>query len=326
MPALTITSTIIYLLLLIGLIICIMICCVCYDATKLECMQKNQLHTTTTSKYKPYMWVYWELIKDAKEPPDYIKMCLEIIKKNGSRYFDVVQLNEKNIFDYIPDLRKDINTLPIALKTDYIRVKLLYMYGGLWIDADTILMNNLKDIADKLNKSVDFIGFGCTGPVCKDQEGYGRPSNGVIGSIKHGRLIDRCLKALDIKLNYYFSLPLNKRKEFDYFELGKMIIWTEYDKLMKDDPSYKMYHVPSYSDGTRDINGVWIAKDIIFEKNFTYAHPDKLLVIMLANSHYCGDKPYYNWFCKLNRTQIIKGDFFISKLFRRAYQYDPYQN
>jgi hypothetical protein len=273
---------------------------------------------------KPFMWVYWELVNKAKSPPPYINLCMDIMKKNGSKYFIVIFLNERNIFEYIPDLRKDINDLPIALKTDYIRVKLLSLYGGLWVDADTILMNNLKTISEKLNNNIDYIGFGCTGSVCKDQEGYGRPSNGVIGSQKNGKLISRCLKALDHKLNEYYSIPKNKRKEFNYFDLGKMIIWSEYDKLIREDPDYKMYHVPSYSDGTRDANGKWIAKILIFKNDLKYSHRDKLMVVMLANSSYCGNDPEYNWFCKLSREQILNGDYFISGLFRDAMKYDPY--
>lgn len=284
--------------------------------------------STSDNTQKPYMWVYWELVNGATSPPEYIQLCLYIIKKNGSRYFNVILLDERNIFTYLPDLRKDINTLPIALKTDYIRVKLLYEYGGLWVDADTILMNNLKYIAQKLkqNLEVDFVSFGCTGAVCKNNEGYGRPSNGVMGSIKHGLLISRCLKALDIKLNSYYSLPIDKRSEFNYFELGKIIIWNEYDKIISENPKYKMYHVPSYSDGTRDINGHWIAMNLIFKHKYTYSHPDKLLVVMLANSAYCGKDEKYNWFCKLNKDQILYGDYFISDLFTQAVIYNPYSD
>lgn len=278
------------------------------------------------NKTKPYMWVYWELVNGATKPPDYIQLCLYIIKKNGSRYFNVVLLDEQNIFTYLPDLRKDINTLPIALKTDYIRVKLLYEYGGLWIDADTILMNNLKDIYQKLNSGVDFISFGCTGGVCKNNEGYGRPSNGVMGSIKHGLLISRCLDALNVKLDSYYSLPIDKRKEFNYFELGKLVIWNEYDKIISENPKYKLYHVPSYMDGTRDVNGHWIAMNLIFKHKYEYSHPDKLLVVMLANSAYCGKDEKYNWFCKLNKDDILYSDYFISELFTKAISYNPYDS
>lgn len=275
---------------------------------------------------KPYMWVYWERVNGAEIPP-YISLCMDIMRKNGSIFFNVVFLDEKTVFHYIPDLRKDINDLPIALKTDYIRVKLLYMYGGLWVDADTILMSNLQDISEKLNSgTVDFVGFGCTGAICKDQEGYGRPSNGVMGSVKGGRLIKRCLDALNKKLDVYYSVEKDKRKDFDYFDLGKKIIWTEYDKLVKEDPTYKvkMYHVPSYLDGTRDKDGHWVAKILIFKKDINYSHRDELLVVMLSNLTYCGSDSSYNWFCSLPREQILNGNYFISGLFKDAIKYNPY--
>ena len=294
-------------------------------------ISKEIVHNIPIQNKTPlYMWVYWELVRGAKTPPPYIDMCLDIIKKNGSRYFNVVILNEKNIFTYIPDLRKDINTLPIALKTDYIRVKLLYMYGGLWIDADTILMNNLHAIALKLAKGVDFIGFGCTGKICKDNEGYGKPSNGIMGSVRHGKLITMCLQSLDLKLDEYYSIHNDKKKEFNYFELGKLIIWNEYKKLMINDPMYRMFHVSSNMDGTRDKDGRWVAPDLIFKPRVNhiiqYQDMNKLLVVMLANSIYCGDDPKYNWFCKLTRDQILGSNYFISYLFKKAINYDPNKN
>jgi len=271
-----------------------------------------------TSNTKPYLWTYWELINGNTTPPDYVKLCFAIMKIKSNETFNLVILNEKNIFDYLPDLRKDINTLPIALKTDYIRVALLYRYGGFWIDADTIMMNNLRELIDKINDGYDYIGFGCTGKICKDNDGYGRPSNGVMGSPKGGILITRCLSKLNEKLDNYFKLEPKDRKQFNYFDLGKNIIWEEYDVLMKEDPNYKYYHVSSYEDGTRDIDGNWVAKEIIFNDVIKYKDIHKLKVVMLANSIYCGDDKKYNWFCKLSSRKILEGDYFISKLFRMA--------
>lgn len=281
------------------------------------------LINNTEQASKPYMWVYWELINGAKSPPPYVTLCLEIMKKNASGTFNVVFLNEKTVFDYLPDLRKDINDLPIALKTDYVRVRLLTKYGGLWVDADTIVMTDLREIAQKLNQGVDYVGVGCTGAVCRDQEGKGKPSNGVMGSVKNGRLITRCLKALDVKLNAYYQTPLKERKEFDYFDLGKKIIWNEYQELKREDPTYTVYHVPSYADGTRDDEGHWVAMDLIFSKPIKYSHRDKLMVVMLVNSAYCGKDSHYNWFCKLQRPDILSGNYFVTGLFNTALKYDP---
>jgi hypothetical protein len=264
---------------------------------------------------KPYLWVYWELKNGATKPPDYIELCFETIKKHGIINFNVVFLDEKTVFNYLPSLRKDINELPIALKTDYIRVLLLEKYGGLWMDADIIMLKDFSDISRMLqNNTFDFIGFGCSGVKCNN--GYGRPSNWLLGSVKNGKLISKCHELLDKKLNDYFSMP--NKKEFNYFELGKLIIWDAYDIIMKENPKYKYYHVNSNLDGSRDKNNLWVAPDIIFEKEIEYENINNLLVVVLANSIYCSNDKKYNWFCGLSKDKILNGKYMVSKIFRKA--------
>jgi hypothetical protein len=282
----------------------------------------NMNNNVTKSENKPYMWSYWQLMNGTAQPPSYITLCFDIMKRNSAKYFTLIILNEKSVFEYLPDLRKDIDDLPIALKVDYIRIKLLHKYGGLWIDADTIMMTDLKTIADALHNGIDFIGVGCTGGVCKNTDGYGRPSNGVIGSTKNGLLINHCLDNLNKKLDLYYLTDKAKRVDFDYFDLGKKIIWEEYDKLMQTNRNYKYYHLPSYADGTRDINGHWVAPNLIFPNHIELLDKDRLEVVMLANSEYCGSNPKYNWFCKLPYDEVLNGKYFVSSLFRSALTYN----
>ncbi len=276
------------------------------------------LFTLNTNKSKIndnkyFLWTYWEKINNSPIPP-YILLCRKIMQKNCSKYFNVIVLDEKNVYNYLPDLRKDIDNLPIALKTDYIRMFLLSKYGGLWVDADTIIMNDLEYIHNLLDENIDFIGFGCTGNKCFGIDGYGRPSNGVMGSKKNGLLTSRCLTALNLKLD------TNNNKEFGYFDLGKKIIWAEYDSIIAQNPNYKIHHVPSDMDGTRDLHGKWISKDIIRKTNIEI-DIDKLIIVMLVNSTYCGNDSRYNWFCKKSENEILNGNYFISKLFRKAINY-----
>jgi len=276
----------------------------------------NKEYFSYSSLKKPYLWVYWELKNGAQKPPDYIELCFETIKKNSMKNFNLIFLNEKTIFNYLSSLRKDINELPIALKTDYIRVLLLEKYGGLWMDADIIMLNPLDEIAQMLNNNnkIDFIGFGCTGYKCNN--GYGRPSNWLMGSNINGKLISKCHKLLDKKLDEYFNT--NNKKTFNYHELGKLTIWEAYDILIKEEPNYKYHHINSDFDGSRDKNQLWVAPEIIFEKNIEYTNEDKLLVVVLANSVYCSDDKKYNWFCNLSKEKILNGKYMISKMFHKA--------
>jgi len=236
------------------------------------------------------------------------------MRKNGN-LFNLVILNETTVYDYLPNLRTDINSLPLALKTDYIRVALLYTYGGLWLDADTIMITDMQPIVDLLNQNTDYIGFGCTGTTCSN--GYGRPSNGVMAAPKHSVLMRECYKALDIKLdNYFLEKSVNKDKELNYFELGKLIIWENIDKL-REQQQYTYYHFPSYVDGTRDKSDNWIAPNVIFEEKLD-VDTSKLLFMMLANSYYCGSDTKYNWFCGKTRDDIMSGNYYVSDIFRLA--------
>lgn len=283
------------------------------------CDNNNNEHTTDSFKNKPYLWSYWELKKGYTKPHDYIDLCFQIMKKNGSKYFNVQILDDKTVLNYLPNLRSDLNELPLALKTDYIRVALLHQYGGLWLDADTIMMTDMKDVADKINSGEDYIGFGCNGFPCLIT--YGRPANWAMGSKKDGILMYRCLRALNDKLDKYFNLPTSERKEFNYYDLGKVTIWQEYDKLIKDNPEYKYHQYPSDVDGTRDKKGNWISPNLILVDDVDIDE-DKLMLVMLVNSQFCGKDPKYNWFCKLTIPEILNSKFYVAKMFNKALSYN----
>lgn len=163
-----------------------------------------------------------------------------------------------------------------------------------------ILLNKLK--------KYDFIDFGCTGEICTGNNGKSRPSNGAMGSRPYGILMGHVLKK--------FDSMVGTKKNFDYFELGKLVLWSEIKKLQKE-KNYDYYHYDSAVDGSRDIHGNWIAKNLIFKNHLEIRQKD-LYIVFLANSIYCGKDPKYNFFCNLSENDIMNGDFFISELFRKS--------
>jgi hypothetical protein len=257
---------------------------------------------------KPYLWSYWQN-KPNKQMPDYIKLCFETFKKHCSDNYEIVILDETSIYKYLPNLRKDLDELSsLAQKTDYIRIALLYNYGGLWLDADTIVMNDLHEIIDKLNEGYDYIGFGCSYETCLNS-GYPQPSNGAMASQKHSVLMKSCLDDLDN--------ILNNNKKFNYFDLGKITIWRNIEKLLQD--KYIYYHFPSYADGSRDNNGKWINVVNHLSKDKTkFIDESKLMFVFLENNKLNGDNTDYNWFGKQNESFIKTCDLWICELFKKA--------
>jgi hypothetical protein len=253
---------------------------------------------------KPYLWVYWENIGDNKTYPPYIDLCLQTIFKHCSTDFNLVLLDEKSILNYLPELEEKkkkykLDRLIIQHRVDYYRVLLLNKYGGLYLDADTLVMKNPIEIINKL-KDFDYVGFGCTGIKCTN--GYGKPSNAIMASRQNGQLISQVEKNLENRL-------LNRDK-FDYFDLGKLVIWEELDKLVKD--NYKYYHYDNHYDGTRDKEGNWMTNDYFFtDKKIDYLHPDDLIFVLLYNSEM---KDYKN----KSKEELIKENTNFSKFIKKS--------
>jgi GR25 family glycosyltransferase involved in LPS biosynthesis len=255
---------------------------------------------------KPYLWTYWENRNGRKAPPAHIQLCLDSLRHRCALTFEVVVLDPVSVPRYLPNLRTDLNRLLVAQKVDYIRIALLERYGGVWVDADTIMLSDLGDLATKL-RTQDFLGYGCTGEIC--HFGKPRPSNWVMGSRAGGRLITRIRQVLDQRLD-------QDQKEFHYHELGKEIIWRELSVLMKE--GYDYHHYPSEYDGSRDVKGHWLhSPQHLSTEPIEFKEPEKLQFAFLANAELMGDARY-TWVMGLTKEELLNGPWNLSRLFRRA--------
>lgn len=84
------------------------------------------------------IWMYWE-----GNLPQLVEKCILQIKKKNPNY-EVYVLNPENIKEFcnIDDPYFE-NTTP-QQKADLIRFYLIYHYGGIWLDASTLVYENLN--------------------------------------------------------------------------------------------------------------------------------------------------------------------------------------
>jgi hypothetical protein len=97
----------------------------------------------------PIIWLYWENKDKSKSEPEIIRRCKEIYNK----YENTIILDEITIHDYLDDLVDCSRLQYLAQKSDYYRAKLLYEYGGIWIDMDMILLDDISYLYDELMKT-----------------------------------------------------------------------------------------------------------------------------------------------------------------------------
>jgi len=279
----------------------------------LNCKEKfrNFPDVNNYTKYNKYnnIWLYWEN-KPGKTKPEYLKLCEESVYKHCSEDFRIYLLDENTVYDFLPNLRKDINQLTIPQKTDYIRLHLLNKYGGIWLDSDILVMQNLLPIVYKLN-NYDFVGFGCHYRNCS-KGGYGSPANWVMASKKNGILIDKCINNCDKILKKNTMQFLNNKS--NYFKLGRNIIWDQIKYCKKNIKNWDYYHFDSKC-LERDSNHVKIRnKRLISKENIDPKCENKMLFIPIYNTA----PGFPKWFLNLNKEQLLKQNLLISKLFRKS--------
>ena len=89
--------------------------------------------------------------------PCIIEKCFSIMKKKLN---NIIFIDNTNVLEYISNLENCDYIQHIAQKVDYYRAKLLYENGGMWIDADTIVLRNFDDLICKfINTDFD---LGCS--------------------------------------------------------------------------------------------------------------------------------------------------------------------
>lgn len=133
------------------------------------------------------VWIYWDSGID--NAPELIKASVRSAKINSRCNVNVI--SSIQLTQMLPEVDEQIfNALRPAHQADVFRLNVLYKYGGMYIDADTIVMESLIPLF-KLLDTYELIGADWKPrryPSWKEELG-----NGVIGPVRIGNdFIGRC--------------------------------------------------------------------------------------------------------------------------------------
>ena len=100
------------------------------------------------------IWQYWET---RGEKPAFVGGLHELARRNSG--CEVVLVTPQNLGEYLPVIPKDFFRIePVAHKADMIRAMLLARYGGMWLDSDAIVLQDLSHLFGLL-EDYDFVAF-----------------------------------------------------------------------------------------------------------------------------------------------------------------------
>lgn len=133
-----------------------------------------------------------------------IKILRELIylHSNDGKNYKVHFLNDDNIKDYIENIPQKYYELLPAHKADFVRVNVICDYGGIWLDSDTIVMDNLSSLFKILEEKNGFF--------IKEKNIH--IINGVFGSKKKTQLLLRWKEKINFILETTPIKKLHKKK------------------------------------------------------------------------------------------------------------------
>lgn len=110
---------------------------------------------TVESSIPRIIWAFW----DGATPPLLIAQCFANWRAMNPG-FSIRILSDATVRDYLPDLPPSLAALPVAKRSDWIRLELLKLYGGIWLDASSILTESLDWVlVQQRSTKCEFVGY-----------------------------------------------------------------------------------------------------------------------------------------------------------------------
>lgn len=101
------------------------------------------------------IWAYW----NAAQLPALVQRCVDSWAFFNPG-FSIRVLNQAQLGEYIPELPALFHELPVPKQSDWIRLELLRLHGGIWLDASTILTQSLNWVLEEQQRTqAEFVGY-----------------------------------------------------------------------------------------------------------------------------------------------------------------------
>ncbi len=128
-----------------------------------------------------------------------------IMHANEGLNYQFHVIDAYNLNQYVDELPDGFHKLLPAYQADYVRVAVIERFGGIWLDSDTLVMNNMHDLFKLFETHQGFFIRQNNNLVC----------NGVFGSLPGTPLLAEWRKAM---------IPIIAEK-------GNSMLWSELGNL-----------------------------------------------------------------------------------------------
>jgi hypothetical protein len=283
-----------------------------YNAIQNHLLKDSEL---INKNKKPILWIHipyeynvrhWQSFgsrssHDLNQP--YLYLTVKTIIKNCDDSFMICFIDDNSFGKLIPDWNIDLSKIgdPILSHIRQLAIiKLIYKYGGLSLPISFLCFKNLKELYERgTNYNKMFIGENIDNNITSTHFDF-YPNLELVGANKNNETISELIDFMQRIISNDYTDQVDFLGDFNRWcnkrvETGKInLIEGKYlgIKTLDDTPVLiENLLGEDYINYYKDMYGIWI--------------PSKMILKRRA----------YEWFARMSESQVLKGNFILSKYF-----------
>ena len=262
---------------------------------------------------KPIIWLHIDYVKNSRQwesfgsrnsnelNQDYLYLTIKSIINKCSDYFHIIIIDDDSFCKLLENNSMDLNIVSDPIKSNLRTLnimKLLYAYGGLYIENSFILFKSLDKIYENVLNNNKMVTAEFKNTSSNSHIMHFMPSTKFIGCAKECKKMKEFMNHLEI---LYSSDSSNSATIEDLVNK-----W-----LLMNSQNNEIDLIDGQYIGTKNINNKLITLEDIMCSTFLelnnkcyglYVPSDELL-----------KRNKYNWFCKLNSKEVLEANTNLSK-------------
>ena len=262
---------------------------------------------------KPIIWLHIDYVKNSRQwesfgsrnsnelNQDYLYLTIKSIINKCSDYFHIIIIDDDSFCKLLENNTIDLNIVSDPIKSNLRTLnimKLLYAYGGLYIENSFILFKSLDKIYENVLNNNKMVTAEFKNTSSNSHIMHFMPSTKFIGCVKECKKMKEFMNHLEI----LYSSDYSNSATIEDLVNKWLLINSQNNEIDLIDGQYI---------GTKNINNKLINLEDIMCSTFLelnnkcyglYVPSDELL-----------KRNKYNWFCKLNSKEVLEANTNLSK-------------
>lgn len=262
---------------------------------------------------KPIIWLHIDYVKNSRQwesfgsrnsnelNQDYLYLTIKSIINNCSNYFHIIIIDDNSFHKLLENNSLDLNKISEPCKSNFRTLnimKLLYNYGGIYIENSFILFKSLDTIYENVLANNKMVTAEFKNTSSNSYIAHFMPSTKFIGCAKDCQKMKEFINHLEILYSSDYSNSISIEDLVNKWLLAK----SQNNEIDLIDGQYI---------GTKTSNNKLVNLEDIMGSTFLelnnncyglYVPSDELL-----------KRNNFNWFCKLNSKEVLEANTNLSK-------------